>query len=127
MNSCIAPAAPFSNRNLAYPYWKCFEVSKAKINCDNSGYIPGSKEENALFTITIQDSESEHLVQEALEKLMVGRTSIVIAHRLATIRNADKIVVLQKGEVLETGNHAQLIKHEEGLYYKLSKMQFELA
>ncbi len=73
------------------------------------------------------DSESEHLVQEALEKLMVGRTSIVIAHRLATIRNADKIVVLQKGEVLETGNHAELIKHDEGLYYKLSKMQFELT
>ncbi|MFO0357660.1 MAG: ABC transporter ATP-binding protein [Sphingobacteriaceae bacterium] len=73
------------------------------------------------------DSESEHLVQEALEKLMVGRTSIVIAHRLATIRNADKIVVLQKGEVLETGTHSELIKHEEGLYYKLSKMQFELS
>lgn len=73
------------------------------------------------------DSESEHLVQEALEKLMIGRTSIVIAHRLATIRNADKIVVLQKGEVLETGTHQELIKHEEGLYYKLSKMQFELA
>lgn len=73
------------------------------------------------------DSESEHLVQEALEKLMVGRTSIVIAHRLATIRNADKIVVLQKGEVLETGTHSELIKNEEGLYYKLSKMQFELA
>lgn len=73
------------------------------------------------------DSESESLVQEALEKLMVGRTSIVIAHRLATIRNADKIVVLQKGVVLETGNHTELIKNEEGLYYKLSKMQFELA
>lgn len=73
------------------------------------------------------DSESEHLVQEALEKLMVGRTSIVIAHRLATIRNADKIVVLQKGEVLETGTHQELIKHEDGLYYKLSKMQFELS
>lgn len=73
------------------------------------------------------DSESEHLVQEALEKLMVGRTSIVIAHRLATIRNADKIVVLQKGEVLETGTHSELIKHEDGLYYKLSKMQFELS
>jgi len=73
------------------------------------------------------DSESEHLVQEALEKLMVGRTSIVIAHRLATIRNADKIVVLQKGEVLETGNHSELIKNEEGLYYKLSRMQFELS
>lgn len=73
------------------------------------------------------DSESEHLVQEALEKLMVGRTSIVIAHRLATIRNADKIVVLQKGEVLESGNHSELIKNEEGLYYKLSRMQFELS
>lgn len=73
------------------------------------------------------DSESEHLVQEALEKLMVGRTSIVIAHRLATIRNADKIVVLQKGEVLESGTHQELIKNENGLYFKLSKMQFELA
>jgi len=73
------------------------------------------------------DSESEHLVQEALEKLMVGRTSIVIAHRLSTIRNADKIVVLQKGVVLETGTHSELMKHEEGLYHKLSKMQFEMA
>ncbi len=73
------------------------------------------------------DSESEHLVQEALEKLMVGRTSIVIAHRLSTIRNADKIVVLQKGFVLESGNHSELIKNEEGLYYKLSKMQFEMT
>ncbi len=72
------------------------------------------------------DSESERLVQEALDKLMVGRTSIVIAHRLSTIRNADKIVVLQKGEVLETGTHQELIKNESGLYYKLSKMQFEL-
>lgn len=73
------------------------------------------------------DSESEHLVQEALEKLMVGRTSIVIAHRLSTIRNADKIVVLQKGVVLETGTHSELMKHEEGLYAKLSRMQFEMA
>lgn len=60
MNSCGADAIPFSNRNLAYPYWKCFEVSKAKIECDNSGHISGSKEENALLTITIQDPESEH-------------------------------------------------------------------
>lgn len=73
------------------------------------------------------DSESERLVQEALDKLMVGRTSIVIAHRLSTIRNADKIVVLQKGEVLETGTHQELITNENGLYYKLSKMQFELS
>lgn len=73
------------------------------------------------------DSESERLVQEALDKLMVGRTSIVIAHRLATIRNADKIVVLQKGLVQETGTHQDLILNEEGLYHKLSKMQFELS
>ena len=73
------------------------------------------------------DSESEHLVQEALDKLMIGRTSIVIAHRLATIRNADKIVVLQNGVVQEVGPHSQLILNENGLYHKLSKMQFELS
>lgn len=73
------------------------------------------------------DSESEQLVQEALDKLMIGRTSVVIAHRLATIRNADKIVVLQKGIIQETGTHQQLILNEEGLYHKLSKMQFELS
>lgn len=72
------------------------------------------------------DSESEHLVQEALDKLMIGRTSIVIAHRLSTIRNADKIVVLQNGLVQEVGPHQQLILNENGLYHKLSKMQFEL-
>lgn len=73
------------------------------------------------------DSESEHLVQEALDKLMVGRTSIVIAHRLSTIRNADKIVVLQKGVVQESGTHQQLMLNNEGLYQKLNKMQFELS
>jgi ABC-type multidrug transport system fused ATPase/permease subunit len=72
------------------------------------------------------DSESERLVQEALDKLMIGRTSIVIAHRLSTIRNADKIVVLQKGEVLEMGTHQELISNENGLYYKLSKLQYDL-
>lgn len=70
------------------------------------------------------DSESERLVQEALDKLMVGRTSIVIAHRLSTIKNADRIVVLHKGEVTESGTHKELITNENGLYYKLSKMQF---
>lgn len=72
------------------------------------------------------DSESERLVQDALDKLMVGRTSIVIAHRLSTIRNANKIVVLQKGEVVETGTHKELITQDQGLYYKLSKIQYEL-
>lgn len=71
------------------------------------------------------DSESEHLVQEALDKLMQNRTSIVIAHRLSTIRKADKIVVLEKGKVKETGTHNELIKLEDGLYKSLSQLQFE--
>lgn len=71
------------------------------------------------------DAESERLVQEALDKLMVGRTSIVIAHRLSTIKNADKIVVVHKGEIKETGTHHELIANENGYYYKLNKMQFE--
>lgn len=73
------------------------------------------------------DSESEHLVQEALDKLMVGRTSVVIAHRLSTIRNADQIIVLQNGEIQEAGTHQELILNEGGLYQKLSRMQFELS
>lgn len=73
------------------------------------------------------DSESERLVQEALDTLMIGRTSIVIAHRLSTIRNADKIVVIDKGEVREMGTHAELISNPAGLYYSLSKLQYEWA
>ncbi len=64
------------------------------------------------------DSESEQLVQDALDNLMVGRTSIVIAHRLSTIINADKIVVLHKGEIVEEGTHTELMAME-GTYYKL--------
>jgi ABC-type multidrug transport system fused ATPase/permease subunit len=71
------------------------------------------------------DSESERLVQEALEELMKNRTSIIIAHRLSTIREADKIVVLEKGKVIETGNHSELMKNEEGLYRYLSQLQLE--
>lgn len=70
------------------------------------------------------DSESEQLVQEALENLMKGRTSFVIAHRLSTIRNADKIAVIDKGTVLESGTHQQLM-NQNGLYRKLNEMQFE--
>lgn len=69
------------------------------------------------------DSESEKLVQEALDKLMKNRTSIVIAHRLSTIKNADKIIVLDKGKVVEIGKHEELIQ-KDGLYTKLSKLQF---
>lgn len=70
------------------------------------------------------DSESERLVQEALDNLMKGRTSIVIAHRLATVRDADRILVLDKGELVELGNHEELISKEDGLYQSLSKLQF---
>lgn len=70
------------------------------------------------------DSESERLVQEALDKLMEGRTSIVIAHRLSTVRSADKILVLDKGELVESGTHDELTQKEGGLYQQLSSMQF---
>ena len=71
------------------------------------------------------DSESESLVQEALEKLMIGRTSLVIAHRLATVRNSDKIFVLEKGKIVESGNHEELSQLENGTYKKLSALQFQ--
>lgn len=70
------------------------------------------------------DTESEALIQYAIEKLIAGRTSIVIAHRLSTIRKANKIIVLDKGEVKETGSHDELLG-KRGFYYQLHKMQFE--
>lgn len=72
------------------------------------------------------DSESEQLVQEALDNLMKDRTSFVIAHRLSTIRNAHKIVVIDKGTVAEHGSHEQLMANN-GLYRKLNDMQFEFG
>lgn len=72
------------------------------------------------------DSESEQLVQEALDNLMKDRTSFVIAHRLSTIRNAHKIVVIDKGTVAEQGSHEQLMANN-GLYRKLNDMQFEFG
>ena len=68
------------------------------------------------------DTESEKLVQEALEKMMKNRTSIVIAHRLSTIKNADYIIVLNKGSIMEKGNHKDLMKLR-GLYHNLVEMQ----
>jgi ABC-type multidrug transport system fused ATPase/permease subunit len=72
------------------------------------------------------DSESELLVQDALDNLMKGRTSFVIAHRLSTIRNADKIVLIDKGIVSESGTHKELMSHN-GLYRKLNDMQFDFG
>jgi ATP-binding cassette subfamily B protein len=70
------------------------------------------------------DTESEQLIQTAIDKLIAGRTSIVIAHRLSTIRKASKIIVLDKGEIKETGTHEELLE-KEGYYSKLHSMQFE--
>ena len=68
------------------------------------------------------DTESEKLVQEALENLMSNRTSLVIAHRLSTIQKADKIVVMQEGKIIEIGTHNELINNES-TYKKLVEMQ----
>lgn len=70
------------------------------------------------------DTEAEQLIQRAIEKLLVGRTAIVIAHRLSTIQNADKIIVLHKGEIRETGNHQELLA-KRGIYYKLYELQYK--
>lgn len=71
------------------------------------------------------DSESEKLVQEALENLMKNRTSFVIAHRLSTVRNANRIMVIEHGHVIETGTHTQLIQRGDGMYKRLVDLQFQ--
>jgi ATP-binding cassette subfamily B multidrug efflux pump len=70
------------------------------------------------------DTETEELIQKAIEKLMKGRTAIVIAHRLSTIQEADKIIVVDKGEIMEEGNHEQLLE-KEGFYANLYRMQYK--
>ena len=71
------------------------------------------------------DSESEKLVQEALDQLMENRTTLIIAHRLATVKKADRILVIQNGKIIEEGSHLDLLEEENGLYSRLVKMQIE--
>jgi ABC-type multidrug transport system fused ATPase/permease subunit len=71
------------------------------------------------------DSESEKVVQDALDNLMEGRTSVIIAHRLSTIRDVDCIYVLDDGKVIEKGNHNELSAIEDGAYNAFAKLQFE--
>ena len=70
------------------------------------------------------DTETESLIQDALGKLMEGRTTIIVAHRLSTIQNADKIIVMHKGRIVEEGDHQQLL-NQGGIYYKLYMLQYE--
>ena len=70
------------------------------------------------------DTESEALVQEALQNLMEGRTTIVIAHRLSTVRRADRIIVLADGRIRESGTHEELVVRR-GLYWRLYNLQFQ--
>lgn len=71
------------------------------------------------------DSGSESLVQQALERIMIGRTTFVIAHRLSTVRKATEILVLEDGQIIEEGKHEELIIKENGVYKNLSALQFE--
>src|SRR5699024_8560309 len=69
------------------------------------------------------DAESEQAVQDALEVLMENRTTLVIAHRLATVQMADQVVVLDQGRVVESGSHAELLERDKGLYRYLHRLQ----
>jgi ATP-binding cassette subfamily B protein len=72
------------------------------------------------------DTETERMIQEALERLVEGRTTIAIAHRLSTLRHADRLIVMDQGKVVEVGTHDELLSKEDGAYEKLVKMQLEM-
>ena len=72
------------------------------------------------------DAESEKMVQLAIEELMKGRTTIIIAHRLATVKSADRIVVMDQGRIVAGGTHQELVR-EKGLYARLAALQFGLS
>ena len=73
------------------------------------------------------DSESEYAIQQALERLLQGRTTIAIAHRLSTLRKADKLIVLENGEIVEEGTHEELMEREEGIYRRLVEIQMRMS
>ena len=73
------------------------------------------------------DTQTEFEIQEALERLVSGRTTFAIAHRLSTLKNADRLIVLERGRIAEVGTHDALLSQNEGVYKKLVDMQTEMA
>lgn len=80
-----------------------------------------------MFVNSALDAESEHLVQEALERIMVGRTVMVIAHRLSTIKNADRIAVMDQGRIAEMDSYEKLMAIPDGLFRRLVERQTIVA
>jgi len=73
------------------------------------------------------DTETEHKIREAIDRLVSGRTTFAIAHRFSTLKNADRLIVLEKGKVVEIGTHEELMAKEEGVFRRLSDMQSEMS
>jgi ATP-binding cassette subfamily B protein len=72
------------------------------------------------------DTETEALIQEAMDRLMKGRTAIAIAHRLSTLKSASRLVVMEHGKIAEIGTHQELLEKEEGVYARLVRIQSEM-
>ncbi len=102
--------------SCAFFLWQLLAFARVLV-CNPSIFILDEATSNI-------DTETEILIQDALQKVMENRTSIIIAHRLSTIQNVDRIIVVHKGEIVEEGNHQELLK-QRGLYYNLYKLQYK--
>ena len=103
--------------------WDCSRWTKGRSPRSPSGSPRALYASAISFATSSIDTETEQLIQRAIERVMRDRTSIVVAHRLSTIQNADRIIVLHHGEIREQGTHQELLA-ERGLYWKLYKLQY---